>query len=197
TGLLFPVIGMFPLIMTVVTLVFFDERDWRRLARRPRGAQPDATAPSRRYTPRWIAPLLVAFFVVQCLLPLRYLLYPGDVLWSEEGFRLSWRVMLVDKVGSATFHVHDPASGREWTVFSNQYLTRLQDRQMAFQPDMILQFAHYVEAMAREQGYNDVEVRAEVYVAFDGRRSRLLIDPEADLTQTPPSFLHKPWILPL
>lgn len=196
TGVLFPVIGMFPLIMTVLTLVFFDERDWRWLMR-ARLSLPDTTTPSARATARWVVPLLAIFFAGQVLLPFRSLLYPGDVLWTEEGFRLSWRVMLVDKAGSATFHVRDSASGRTWTVFPRQYLTRLQERQMAFQPDMILQFAHYVEALAREQGYDDVEVRAEVYVAFNGRRSRLLIDPEADLTLTPPSFLHKPWILPL
>ncbi len=196
TGVLFPVIGMFPLIMTVLTLVFFDERDWRWLMR-ARLSLPDTTTPSARATTRWVVPLLAVFFAVQVLLPFRSLLYPGDVLWTEEGFRLSWRVMLVDKAGSATFHVRDSASGRTWTVFPRQYLTRLQERQMAFQPDMILQFAHYVEALAREQGYDDVEVRAEVYVAFNGRRSRLLIDPDVDLTQTPPSFLHKPWILPL
>ncbi|MCL4247528.1 MAG: HTTM domain-containing protein [Anaerolineae bacterium] len=196
TGVLFPVIGMFPLIMTVLTLVFFDERDWRWLMR-ARLSLPDTTTPSARATTRWVVPLLAVFFAIQVLLPFRSLLYPGDVLWTEEGFRLSWRVMLVDKAGSATFHVRDSASGRTWTVFPRQYLTRLQERQMAFQPDMILQFAHYVEALAREQGYGDVEVRAEVYVAFNGRRSRLLIDPDVDLTQTPPSFLHKPWILPL
>ena len=25
----------------------------------------------------------------------RYLAYPGDLFWTEEGFRFSWRVMLV------------------------------------------------------------------------------------------------------
>jgi len=196
TGLLFPVIGMFPLIMTALTLVFFDERDWRWLARRPQKITPD-TPPSSRQPAGWLTVMLAIFFAAQVLLPFRYLLYPGDVLWTEEGFRLSWRVMLVEKAAYAEFHVRDPASGRAWTVFPNQYLTRLQERQMAFQPDMILDFAHYVEDLARAQGYADVEVRAEVYVAFNGRSRRLLIDPDADLTQTSPSFLHKPWILPL
>jgi hypothetical protein len=42
---------------------------------------------------------LVAFAAVQAVLPLRHLAYPGGVRWTEEGYELSWRVMLTEKAG--------------------------------------------------------------------------------------------------
>jgi vitamin K-dependent gamma-carboxylase len=40
--------------------------------------------------------------------PLRHHLYPGDVGWTEEGFRYAWHVMLVEKTGMVTYRVRDP-----------------------------------------------------------------------------------------
>jgi hypothetical protein len=214
TGALFN-IGVFPYIMVACTLVFFDGDELRRpLSRLARGAQARASAsPHHRNTqhsgaralgPRWphslsgstlLTLLLGCFFLLQILLPLRHLLYPGDAHWTEEGFRFSWRVMLVEKTGAARFFLRDPASGREWTVYPDEYLTYLQEKQMSFQPDMILQFAHFLAAQARVQGHGDVEVRAEVYVSLNGRPSRLLIDPRVDLAREPEGLAHRTWIL--
>ena len=45
--------------------------------------------------------LVVLFLGIQFLLPLRHLLYPGNVNWTEEGFRFAWRVMLVEILPNA------------------------------------------------------------------------------------------------
>lgn len=66
---------------------------------------------------------------------------------------------------------------------------------MSFQPDMILEFAHYLERQLRQHGFADVEIRAEAYVSFNGRSSQLLIDPTVDLSQQQNSLRHKRWIL--
>jgi hypothetical protein len=91
--------------------------------------------------------LLYSFLVVyvsfQLLFPWRYMLYPGNLFWTEEGYRFSWRVMLMEKAGTATFYVKDRKSGREGIVINSEFLNRHQEKQMAFQPDMMLQFAHY------------------------------------------------------
>src|SRR5690606_34327755 len=83
TGYLFK-IGMFPLIMTSSALIFFPPSWPRRLLRRP---IPDAPSeplalPSRRV--RWLIAIWVS---VQIALPLRHLVYPGAVLWNEDGMR--------------------------------------------------------------------------------------------------------------
>lgn len=166
TGLLFH-IGMFPWIMIASTLVFFD---WPIKT----AAKPIPAVWSR---PKWA--LLGLFFLLQILLPLRHWLIPGDVNWTEEGGRFAWRVMLVEKTGHATFYVQDEVTGRSWLVLPADYLTDLQEKQMAFQPDMLLQFAHFIAT----QYQFPVSVRAKVYVSWNGRPSCLLLDPAIDLLQ--------------
>ena len=51
-------------------------------------------------------------FVVQLVLPLRHWLYPGDRLWTEEGFRFAWHVTVAEKTGSTAFYVRDPGTGQ-------------------------------------------------------------------------------------
>ena len=58
--------------------------------------------PSAAWKQRLIPIGLGLFFLLQIVLPLRYLAYPGPILWTEEGYRFAWRVMLVEKVGQAT-----------------------------------------------------------------------------------------------
>ena len=62
--------------------------------------------------------MLGIFFLIQVLLPFRYLLYPGELFWTEEGYRFSWRVMLMEKAGHATFYVHDPETGQKRRGFN-------------------------------------------------------------------------------
>ncbi|MBE2223060.1 MAG: HTTM domain-containing protein, partial [Anaerolineae bacterium] len=155
TGLLFN-IGMFSWIMIACTLVFFD---WQ-VSPSPSPSQREGDLlPLPRGGVRGgiFQLLLVIFLGIQFLLPLRHLLYPGDVNWTEEGFRFAWRVMLVEKTGHATFFVRNPETGREWIALPSDYLTLQQEKQMSFQPDMIVQFAHFLA----EQYEYPVEVRAE------------------------------------
>lgn len=208
TAVLFP-IGVFPWVMIASTLIFFDERDWRRLggwftarwrfartriAPRAPSLPPAAASAS---TGRGRALVFGVFFALQVLLPLRHVAYPGNVLWTEEGFRFSWRVMLVEKTGTVFFRVTDPDRGRSWEVFPGDYLSPLQERQFAFQPDMILAAAHHIRDTLRSEGVRNPEVRAEAYVSLNGRRSRPLIDPTVDLARVPRSLAPKEWVLPL
>ena len=139
---------------------------------------------------------LALHFFIQVLLPFRYLLYPKDLFWHEQGFRFSWRVMLIEKAGYATFHIKDPATGRSGEIQNCDYLTANQEKMMATQPDMILQFAHFLEKEYQKQGIEDPEIYAEVYVTLNGSGSRPFIDPEVDLTKEKEGFHRKTWILP-
>jgi hypothetical protein len=194
TAILFPTIGMFPYIMLACAVVFLPIADYST----PGSATLHVGLPSFA-TPfggsRPIKIFLIAFFALQVFLPLRHWLYPGDVLWTEEGYRFSWRVMLVEKSGDVTFTLRDPTTGAEWQVFPDDYLTPLQEKQMAFQPDMILEFAHFLAEEAWREGIEAVEVRAEAWVAFNGRPSRLLIDPTVDLAKEKWDLRPKGWIL--
>ncbi|MCB0397820.1 MAG: HTTM domain-containing protein [Flavobacteriales bacterium] len=202
TAWLFP-IGMFPYVMIFSTLIFFPEdfhlrliRLWRRFipVKNISPASGASLGISRNH--RWIMALMVIHFTIQVLLPWRFLLYPGNLFWTEQGYRFSWRVMLMEKAGTAFFYVRDGASGRESEVNNNDYLTRNQEKMMATQPDMILQFAHHIHNVYREKGMADPHVRVESYATLNGSGSRTFIDHSVNLAAESESFRPKHWILP-
>jgi hypothetical protein len=134
---------------------------------------------------------------VQALLPLRHLLYPGPVNWTEEGFRFAWRVMLIEKTGKVEYQVSSELPRRSFRVSPASELTRLQVKMLSTQPDMIEDYARHLAARYEALGYRGVRVRADTWVAFNGRPSQRLIDPNVDLGHAPRSFAPKPWIVPL
>ncbi|MFK8058285.1 MAG: HTTM domain-containing protein [Saprospiraceae bacterium] len=143
------------------------------------------------------ASFLAFYFLIQLVLPLRTLAYPGPAAWGEEGYRFGWRVMLVEKAGNATFTVTDKATGRRAEVNNQDYLTPYQEKQMAIQPDFILQFAKHVATdFETRHLFVDPIVNVESFVALNGRRSRRLINLNSDLAAEENGLSPKPWILP-
>jgi hypothetical protein len=130
----------------------------------------------------------------QLLFPLRHYLYPGDVLWNEQGMRWSWKVMVREKHGSITYHVRVPERGVVVQVPPHRYLTARQEREMAGQPDLVLQLAHHIAGDFRRRGHGAVEVRAEALVSLNGRRARPMIDPAIDLAGVPDDLASATWI---
>ncbi|WP_242921319.1 HTTM domain-containing protein [Pontibacter liquoris] len=199
TAVLFP-IGMFPYIMIVSTLVFFSPKFHETLLRWSRNiAQVQQPVLQRVATVAgqpMLLYLLALYLVVQVLVPWRFLLYPDKLFWTEQGYRFSWRVMLMEKTGTAFFYVRDPRTGHEIEINNKEYLTLNQEKQMATQPDMLLQFAHMLQEAFARCGMPGAQVRAEVYVSMNGRGSRLLLDPTVNLASEHESFLPKTWILP-
>jgi hypothetical protein len=139
---------------------------------------------------------LALFFAVQLLVPLRYWLYPRELFWTEEGYRFSWRVMLMEKMGQVEFKVVDSATGQTRRVNNSDHLSVLQEKMMATQADMILQFAHYLRDYYARQGVHQPQVYADTYVSLNGRLGKAYIDPTVDLARQAESFAPKPWILP-
>jgi hypothetical protein len=200
TAIFFPMIGVFPYVMMVCSLIFFSS-DFHSLALSylPFYNRQKAAIRGINYIFPYqkIAGVAVAIFVaLQVLLPFRYLLYPGHLFWHEEGFRFSWRVMLMEKSGQTYFTVKDPATGNRSEVNNAQYLTPFQEKMMSTQPDLILRYAHYLAADYRQKGLKDPEVYAEVYVSLNGDRSKLFTDTTVNLAAQNLSWKHYNWIKP-
>lgn len=210
TGLLFN-IGVFPVVMTFSVLIFFSAKFHEKLLKYlkyPKRELNPTIQPFNHITIQasnhstiqaykaLITSCLIIFFSFQLLFPWRYLLYEGNIFWTEEGYRFSWRVMLMEKAGTATFYVKDGNTGREGIVPNRQFLNDTQEKQMAMQPDLILQYAHFLKDYYLKQGVEDPKVRAEVYVTLNARPSKLLIDPQRDLTKIKEGWQQKDWILP-
>jgi vitamin K-dependent gamma-carboxylase len=195
TRLLFP-IGMFPWVMISGALLFFPP-DWpRRLAAWARRRPERERVPEPVRRAGWGPALALGFLAVQCLLPLRHLAYPGDVMWTEEGFRFSWNVMLMEKDGLAEFRVSEPATGQWWVVTPGKYLAPYQVKMMSTQPDMLLTFAHYLAHDFAAHGHPDVEVRANVFASLNGRPRQRLVDPSVNLAAVSPWQGTSTWVLP-
>lgn len=199
TRVLFP-IGMFPYIMIVSALIFFDSHFHERLLKyiskflKLRSASVEIV--SKQAGQKLAVGVVAVFLVIQLLLPWRYLLYPGELFWTEQGFRFSWRVMLMEKAGYAQFSIYSPMQDKNFVVDNGDFLTPFQEKQMSFQPDFILEYAHYLADHFESQGHGKVEVYVESYVALNGRKSRPYIDPTINLAAISPSWEHKFWILP-
>ncbi|MES2560715.1 MAG: HTTM domain-containing protein [Bacteroidota bacterium] len=205
TGWMFQ-IGVFPMVMIVSTLIFFGNTFHHRLLRFFQRIirMKQVEVSEQNHTPYYQKPLvkaaLTAFFATwftfQVLFPLRYVLYPGNLYWTEEGYRFSWRVMLMEKAGTATFYVTDATTGKEGVVDNAQFLNPHQEKQLSFQPDLILQYAQFLKTYYEERGAVVSKVRAEVYVTLNARPSRLLISDQQNLLELTDSWQHKNWIIP-
>lgn len=205
TGMMFQ-IGVFPMVMIVSTLVFFGDHFHHQLLRVIQKVlllKPIAVS-EQNHTPYYQKPLVkgglsvffAIWFLFQIIFPFRYLLYPGNLFWTEEGYRFSWRVMLMEKAGTATFYVTDATTGREGVVDNAMFLNPHQEKQMSFQPDLILQYAQFLKMYYENRGAVVSKVRAEIYVTLNARPSRLLISDQQNLLELKDSWSHKKWIIP-
>lgn len=202
TGYLFQ-IGVFPIVMTFSTLIFFSSQFHLKLINffarlvpffrfEPNNA--DSTIESNKVLIKISLTMWITFHL---LFPWRYLLYPGNHLWTEQGYRFGWRVMLFEKAGTATFYVLDENTNREGIVDNIDFLNPHQEKQMAMQPDMILQYAQFLKNYYENRGLAVSKVRAEVYVTLNARPSQLLINPQENLLNLKDSWAAKTWIKPL
>src|SRR5690606_36159603 len=139
--------------------------------------------------------LMGLYVFLQVALPLRQYLYPGSVLWNEQGMRWAWHVLVREKNGAVTFYVTLP-NGQLQIGTPRRYLTAFQEREMSSQPDLILQLAHHIADDYRRSGHGEVEVRAEARVSMNGRASVDMIDSSVDLARVADGLAPASWILP-
>jgi hypothetical protein len=196
-------IGIFPWFMIAGTLIFF-EPDWpkrllSRIRRKPMPEMPPMSRHSGTFTAREkrILAALGAFMFVQVVVPFRHLLYPGNVHWTDEGHRFSWHMKLRDKNTRVGFVIRDPETGEAWAVDPKEHLAPYQLVKLGGLPDMILQYAHFLGRMLKEQGHPNYGVHAVIFASLNGREYQPYTDPETDLLKEKRSLKPAGWIVPL
>ena len=135
-----------------------------------------------------------AYLAIQLLLLLRHFLYPGNPAWIDQGDRFAWRMMLHSKVGYVTYEITDPQMGTTWDVDPGTYLTSFQKSNMRGQPDMILQFCHFLADEWREDGYDDVEARTQSMISLNAREPQPIDDPTVNLAAEELTVANASWI---
>ena len=99
-----------------------------------------------------------------------------------------------DQTGQFLAKVVDSETSESFYVTNDKFLTEFQERQMSFQPDFILEYAHYIGDYYNKNGLNNVQVYAESFVTLNGRLSKRFIDPTVDLMKEKRGFSNKKWI---
>lgn len=193
-------IGIFPWFMLAATPVFFPDRFFHRFLPFLAGSAPTGLSPlSTSYNYRqkkFIVICFTAWVGLHIFLPLRHLLIPGNVHWTEEGHRFAWHMKLRTKAASGYFMVKDKTSGQEEEVAVENYLTEWQFYDCIKWPHLTWQFCQKIEEEYRKKGWNPA-VYAHVFVSLNGRGFQRIIDEKVDLAAEPYPFFRADWIVPL
>ncbi len=192
-------IGIFPMLMLGATTVMLSA-DWPRKICLLFAPLKDGLPKTLEYR---VAPILqktaVGFVIVymsyQVFMPLRHWLYPGDVAWTEEGHRFSWRMKLRSKRGQIVFVATNLDTGKSWDLGHSQYLTREQLGEMPRWYDMVLQIAHLLRDELKERGIENVKITVRSKAALNGRELMPYISPDVDLAKLERSILPADWII--
>lgn len=189
-------IGIFPYLSIAFILFFFPSKKinkWFLRNKKEYYDKGEINVPPYRNV---LLTLLSVWLVIQIALPLRHWFLQDNVLWTEEGHRLSWRMMLRSKGGRSSFKVVEKGTSDTIYVDKKKYLSRKQMRAINSKPDMIWQFAQYLKKDYAKKGM-DIEVYVEGKISVNDRPFTPLIDPKVDLAAEKwKHFKHHNWILP-
>jgi len=140
--------------------------------------------------------ILFIYFIFQVGLPLRHWAINDNVLWTEEGHRLSWRMMLRSKSATLKVWVKDKSTDKKVRYNYNKLLSKKQRRAVASKPDLLWQLAQKIKSLEEENGL-DVAVYMDVAVSVNGGPFFPFVNPEVDIAAAKwDPFSHTTWILP-
>lgn len=188
-------VGIFPYLSLAFSLFFFSPETIHRifLKKKPFYKGAEIIQPK---SPILFKSVFIIYFIVQVVLPVRHHFIKSNVFWTEEGHRLSWRMMLRTKQGIATYTIKNKATGKKERIRLGDYLSPKQQHSASTKPDIIWQFAQRLKAIYKQKG-QDISVYVTNTVSLNGGKFKPLIDPTIDLTQVSwQPFTHSHWILP-
>lgn len=189
-------IGIFPYLSLAFCVFFFSRERVHSvfMKKKPFYTGNEVIVPSYRNI---LLPVLTLWIMVQIALPIRHWFIPGDVLWTEEGHRLSWRMMLRGRSGNTSFYIvdkNDPEKKRQ-AIDKSEYLSQKQSRLVSSRPDGIWQFAQRLKKEYAAKG-KDISVYVDSKVSINGKDYKTLIDPKVDIANTTWNyFTTNPWII--
>jgi hypothetical protein len=188
-------VGIFPYLSLAFAIFFFESKTIQKLFFKKKDFYSDAETIKPNYSKPLIAVVSV-YVIIQVLLPLRHHLIQDNVLWTEEGHRMSWRMMLRSKSGIVTYRVVDKATNDTTIVKLNDYLSIKQRRLASTKPDVMWQFSQRLKIEYAKKG-KDISVYINAKISINGRPFSQFINPKIDIAATKwNTFKHSPWILP-
>lgn len=185
-------IGIFPFFALSFSLFFYPPEKIRKLFFKNK-PEIDASTKQNFFGKKIILYFLFPFLCVQMLLPLRHHLIKGDVLWTEEGHRLSWRMMLRKRDGFINIMIKDNQTGEITPYDYHKNLTEKQTRALATKPDYIWQ---YCQKIKEEYKGKNISIFIDCKNNINRGKYKMLVDPKQDFAKAKWNyFWHNEWIL--
>ena len=188
-------IGIFPYMSIAFALFFFTPETLQKrfLPKKELYTGNEVIVPKHK---NLIIGVFSIYFIFQLGLPLRHWFFKDDVLWTEEGHRLSWRMMLRSKGGTLKVYVADKKDGKKEQYDYEQLLGLKQQSSVTTKPDIMWQLAQKIKQVEAEKG-RDVAVYMEAKVRANYGNYYPFTDPNVDLAAEKwHPFKHSEWILP-
>jgi len=195
TSILFQ-IGMFPYIMTILTLIFFSENFHKNILNKLTSLinfkyNFKIKTLSKYYNYNINKILIIIFFGFQLIFPFRYLYFTNDIFWTEESYRFSWRVMLMEKTGWVNYKLVDEKNNIIKYIDPIYELSDIQVKQMSFQPDMIIQYAKHLANNYKISHNTTPKIYVDSYVSLNGSGSKKYFKNDVDLNSINYSNISK------
>lgn len=179
-------IGIFPFLALSFIVLLYDTIPLKFLNDK------EEILAKNNFNPKWFLAFFVPFFVVQLILPLRHHFIKGDVLFTEEGHRLSWRMMLRERKGFLEIKVVDKKTGLIHYPRFESELTSKQVKLLSHSPDIIWQYCQKL----KKESKKSISIFVDCQVSINSRPYYRLIDEKVDMaTATFDYFGHNDWIL--
>ncbi len=188
-------VGVFPYLSLAFCLFFFSSETIKNIFLKKK---PFYTSNAIKI-PSYKSALLIiggVYFIIQLALPLRHHFIEDNVLWTEEGHRLSWRMMLRSKHGIISYKIVNKKDQSTKIVKLSDYLSKKQQRIASTKPDVIWQFAKYLKKVYAAKG-EDISVYVDCKISVNGSAYKRFIMPYKDISALDwNTFKHSDWLLP-
>ncbi|MEZ4857541.1 MAG: HTTM domain-containing protein [Flavobacteriaceae bacterium] len=188
-------VGIFPYMSIAFAFFFFSSETLIKRFKLKRPVYTALEISYPKFKPLGIT-LFTIYFLFQLGLPLRHWFFKDDVLWTEEGHRLSWRMMLRSRSGQLLFWAENKTTCQRDNYPYLPLLSSDQIKSVRNKPDFIWQMAQRIKKIEAEKG-NDVAVYVTCKVKINSGKYHTFIDPNIDIAvQKWNPFKHHDWILP-
>lgn len=137
--------------------------------------------------------ILSLYIIIQVTLPLRHWAIKDDVLWTDEGHKMSWRMMLRSRSGVLRIWVENKETGERTRYRYRDRMTNKQARVMSANADLIWQFS---QKLSKELG-PEYAIYVDSKLSINSGTLHPFIDPNQDMVEAKWNYFgHNEWILP-
>jgi len=189
-------IGIFPFLSLAFMVFFFEPKTIKKIFLRKKTLY-EIDIHNTATDKNIILVCAGIYFLIQLLLPIRHHFIKEDVLWTEEGHRLSWRMMLRSRYGKIKFKIVNKKTKDSKFINLSDYLSPKQAQRIGGYPDFIWQFSQRLKKEYAKKGEDIAVYATNSKVSINGKPYENFINENTDLAnESWNPYKHHEWILP-